>query len=128
MKMKNKNKYWLIAGLISAFSFFIHLILGQITLVTPLLGSNLTLQVKTEFLAVWHMVSIILLATPFVYFYFGIKNLASSVMICLLSNLYLVFGVVFILSGLYNSIFVPQWILLLPIGIFGLLGIKKHSL
>ena len=126
--MKDKNIYWLIAGLISAFSFFIHLFLGQITLVAPLLKSNLTLQVKTEFLAVWHMVSIILLATPFVYFYFGFKNLSSSVMICLLSNLYLVFGIVFIISGLYNMVFVPQWTLLLPIGIFGLLGIKKHSL
>ena len=126
--MKNKNTYWIIAGYISGFSFFIHLLLGQETLVKPLLESNLNLQVKTELLAVWHMVSIVLLATPFVYFYYGIKNLASSIMICLLSNLYLVFGVIFIVCGFIHTVFVPQWTLLLPIGIFGLLGIKKHSL
>ncbi len=126
--MKNLNKYWLIAGVISAVSFFVHLILGQLDLIDPMLESNLSLQVRTELVAVWHMVSVILLATAVVYIYYGIKNFPSSVMICLLSNLYLVFGIVFIISGLYYSIFTPQWILLMPIGVFGLFGIKKHSL
>lgn len=126
--MKNKNKYWISAGIISAITFIIHLTLGQVDLVNPLLESELTTQVKTEFLAVWHMVSIVLLATAFLYIYNGIKNFTSSITICLLSNLYLGFGVIFILSGIYFSIFVPQWILLIPIGILGLVGIKKHSL
>lgn len=126
--MKSKNIYWLLAGGISAFTFIIHLTLGQIDIVNPMLESELTIQVKTELLSVWHMISVILLATAGLFFYYGIKNFPSSVMICLLSNLYLVFGLVFIASGLYSWIFVPQWILLLPIGIFGLIGIKKHAL
>lgn len=126
--MKKINKYWLVAGGISVITTIIHLTMGQQDLVNPMLESNLTLQSKTEFLAVWHMVSVILLATSVLYVMYAFKNLPSSVMICLLSNLYLVFGLVFILSGLYNSIFAPQWILLKPIGVFGLLGIKKHSL
>ena len=126
--MKKKNTYWLIAGLISTISFFIHLILGQSTLINPLLESKLTLQVKTELLGVWHMISLILFATSFLYFYYSIKNVISSITICLLSNLYLAFGVIFIISGLINSVFTPQWILLIPIGIFGLLGIKKHTI
>ena len=127
IEMKNKNTYWLIAGIISVITFVIHLTLGQVDLVHPLLESNLSIQVKTEFLAVWHMVSVILLSTSVLYFYYGIKNFPSSVMMCLLSNLYLVFGLVFIVSGIYNAIFVPQWILLLPIGVFGLLGIHIKS-
>jgi hypothetical protein len=126
--MKNKNIHWIIAGVVSALTFIIHLTMGQVDLVNPLMESELTIQVKTEFLAVWHLVSVVLLVTPILYFYYGFKNLSSSLIICLLSNLYLAFGIVFILAGIYNSIFVPQWILLLPIGFFGLLGIKKHSL
>lgn len=126
--MKNKNTYWVIAGGISAITFFIHLTLGQLDLVNPLLDSKLPIPIKTEFLAIWHMISLLLLATSVVYIFFGIKNFPSSITICLLSNLYLAFGVVFILTGIYTMTFVPQWILLLPIGVLGLLGIKKHSL
>ncbi|MGB1041386.1 MAG: hypothetical protein ACPGVD_10975, partial [Flavobacteriales bacterium] len=79
--MKNKNKYWISAGIISAITFIIHLTLGQVDLVNPMLESGLTTQVKTEFLAVWHMVSIVLLATAFLYFYNGIKNFTSSITI-----------------------------------------------
>ena len=118
----------MIAGVIAAITFFIHLILGQSTLINPMMESDLGTLVKTEFLAVWHMISVILLATAVLYIVYSIKNIPSSVMICLLSNLYLVFGVVFILAGIYNNVFILQWILLLPIGILGLVGIKKHSI
>ncbi len=118
----------MIAGGISAVTFIVHLIMGQIDLINPLMESGLTIQVKTELLAVWHMISLLLLATSVVFIFFGIKNFPTSITICLLSNLYIAFGVIFIITGIYTMTFAPQWILLLPIGIFGLLGIKKHSL
>jgi hypothetical protein len=126
--MKNKNTYWIIAGGISVITFFVHLIIGQIDLINPLIESGLTTQVKTELLAVWHMISLLLLASSVVFIFFGIKNFPTSITICLLSNLYLAFGLIFIIVSIYIMTFAPQWILLLPIGIFGLLGIKKHSL
>ena len=73
-KMKNKNTYWILAGLIGIITFIIHLTLGQVDLVNPLLESNLSIQIKTEFIAVWHMVSVVLIATNILYFYFGIKK------------------------------------------------------
>ena len=43
--MKNKNTYWIIAGGISVITFFVHLIIGQIDLINPLIESGLTTQV-----------------------------------------------------------------------------------
>lgn len=106
--MKNKNTYWIIAGGISVITFFVQLIIGQIDLINPLIESGLTTQVKTELLAVWHMISLLLLATSVVFIFFGIKNFPTSITIYLLSNLYLAFGLIFIIVSIYTMTFAPQ--------------------
>jgi len=125
--MKNTNKYWLTASVLAFTTAIIHLYQGQLDLINPLLESELSSQIKTELLGVWHMISLLLLATAGVYLFFAIKNLPSSITLCLLSNLYFAFGLVFIGVSLFTGNFAPQFILLIPIGFFGLIGIKKHA-
>ncbi len=124
---KKKNNYWIIAGAISGFTAVVHLIGGQLTLVDPLLDSNLSGQVKTEWLSAWHIVTFTLFLTAYYLLKYGMnpeKN--SNVEVArLIGILYLLFSVSFILSSLAMNIFAPQWILLLPIGLLTLAGRKK---
>ena len=71
--MKIKNIYWIIAGVINLLTAFLHLIGGQMSLVDPLSKSNLELQVKTELLGVWHMVTVMLFMSSIVLLMFGLK-------------------------------------------------------
>ena len=66
--MKTKNTYLIIAGVLTLFTAFLHLIGGQIDLINPLFKSNLENQIQTELLGVWHMVTIILFASSIVFF------------------------------------------------------------
>ena len=65
--MKNKNTYWIIAGILNLFTSILHLIGGQIDLINPLFKSNLSIQIKSQLLGGWHMVTIILFASSFIF-------------------------------------------------------------
>ncbi len=125
--MKNKNIYLIIAGAINLFTGFLHAVGGQSTLINPLLGTNLEGLVKTELLGAWHMVTVTLFATSFILLYFGFKRLEKPniELLKFTSYLYILFSVAFILVSLFQAVFAPQWVLLLPIGILGLIGNKK---
>lgn len=124
--MKNKNNYWLIAGVINTLTAILHTVGGQIDLISPLLNSEVDSQIKTELLGVWHMGTIILWSTSLVFFQcgFNIKE-KNHQLIPFLSYLYLLFSGAFVFSSLFSSVLAPQWIVLLPIGILGILGMKK---
>ncbi len=126
MTEKKKNNYWMIAGILCLFTAFVHLIGGQLDLVNPLLESNLTAQAKTEWLAVWHVITVILFLSAYYLIKSGLnpmKNQNSDVL-QLIGILFILFSIVFIVSSLWMKIFAPQWILLLPIG---LLALKKEQ-
>ncbi len=124
-----KNKYWKIAGIISLLISLLHTIGGQITDVSPLLKSNLEDLVKTELLGAWHMVTITLFTTSFIFLYFGFKRKENPniELLSFISYLYILFGLGFAIISLVQDTFAPQWIMLLPIGILGLIGIKKSQ-
>jgi len=128
--MKTKNIYLIIGGIINLFTAFLHLIGGQITLIKPLNDSNLELQVKTELLGVWHMVTIILFLTSFLLLYFGFKQGKSlpKELIKFIGYIYILFSVSFIILSIINSQLAPQWTLLLPIGVLALIGIRKSKI
>lgn len=127
--MKFTNTYWIIAGILNLLTFLLHLIGGQLDLINPLFQSDLNAQIQTELLGAWHMVTIILFASSIIYFKYGIikKGRESFDAIAFISYLYIAFSFAFIFSSLFNSIFAPQWILLLPIGLLGVLGIRKSK-
>ncbi|AUP77725.1 hypothetical protein [Flavivirga eckloniae] len=122
---KTKNTLWIITGIINVITLFIHLIAGQTDLIDPFLKSDINSQIKTELLGVWHMVTIILLGSSIIYLKYGINNKKHFELIYFISFLYIAFSLAFILSSAFSSVFAPQWILLLPIGVLGIIGIKK---
>jgi hypothetical protein len=124
--MKNKNIYLLIAGFLNLFTAFIHLIGGQITLLSPLRNSNLTTQVITEFLGVWHMATAVLFYTSILLIQKGFKaNNVSKEVIHFMGILYILFGLSFVGASIYEMQLAPQWALLLPIGVLALIGKKR---
>jgi len=127
--MKNKNTFWIIAGMLNLFTSFLHLIGGQIGLINPLLHSRLENQIQTEMLGVWHMVTIILFASSIIFLKYGFtKNKKLNFeLITFISYLYIAFSFAFIFSSVFKSILAPQWILLFPIGILGIVGLKKSK-
>jgi len=128
--IRKMNYSWLIAGIVNLLTALIHTFGGQLDLVNPLLKSNLSDQSKAEWLGVWHMVTLLLFATTYVIF----RNTLVAVqvrkleIITFIGFLYVLFSVPFIISSIINSLLAPQWILLLPIGLLLLIGIKREKL
>jgi len=123
---KNKNYFILIAGIINSFTALLHTIGGQIDLVSPLQESNLTNQSKAEWFGVWHMVTIVLIATSFILIRTFIKNKQNE-NLRHIGYLYVLFALPFIISSLLNGLLAPQWILLLPIGLLTIIGQRKYD-
>lgn len=125
--MRTKNIFWIVTGLLNLFTAFIHVIGGQITLINPILKSELTNQIQTEMLGVWHAITVILFASSIAFLGYGFANTKNTrtELIAFLSYLYIAFSIAFIFSSIHGRILAPQWILLLPIGLLGLLGIHK---
>ncbi len=126
--MKNKNIFWLLAGILNLFSALLHTFAGQTELINPLLSSNLENQIQIELLAVWHMITLFMFFTSavFVYNYSKAKLECKSV-IQFISYVYFLFSVSFIGVSIMNQTLAPQFILLLPIGILGLIGVRKYK-
>lgn len=122
-----KNNYWIIAGGLNLFVFFLHLIGGQTELVNSMLNTDLSVDIKSQWVGAWHMVTIILFGTSLILLLAGFnkKYSTNTDLLKLIGYLNLLFCLPFILSGFYYGILVPQWILFLPIGILIIIGLKK---
>jgi len=125
-----KNTYWIIAGTLNLITFFLHLIGGQASLINPMLDTTLSIEIKSQLVGAWNMISNILLATSLVLLYAGFKQKITSnlELISFVGYLNLSFCFPFILTGFYYGLLVPQWIFFLPIGILTIIGIKKAKL
>ena len=122
-----KNKYLILAGILNFLTFLLHLIGGQIDLVNPMLETKLEVEKSAQLVGAWQMVSIILIATSCILLSAGFnkKFAKNTELISLIAYLNLAFCFPFILAGFYYQLFVPQWVLFLPIGILALMGVKK---
>jgi len=116
-----------IAGIINLIVAFVHLFMGQWDLVDPLINSNMELQQKGELIAAWHIVTIFLFATSYMLLLTGFSKdeKRSAEIIKPIGIFYVLASLPFITVSVWYGIFAPQWIFLLPIGIFALLGVKK---
>lgn len=123
-----KNVYWIIAGFVNLGIFLLHLIGGQLELVNPLLNSNLSKVVISQWTGAWHMVSIVILATSTVLLLAGFnkKYQENLELIKFCGYLNFAFCIPFICASLYFDLFVSQWILFLPVALFANIGIKKR--
>ena len=125
--MKTKTIYLKIAGFLNVFTAFLHTIGGQMDLINPFLKLGLNTQIKAELLGVWHMVTIFLFSTSYILLLAGFKQKKHFQLIQFIGFLFILMSIPFIINSIVYQILVPQWILLLPIGILTLIGINKTN-
>ncbi|KZN52191.1 hypothetical protein N474_23535 [Pseudoalteromonas luteoviolacea CPMOR-2] len=122
------NTWLLCSGLLALATAAVHIVAGQRDPVRPFLNSNLEDVPKATLLACWHMVSVMLLCGACTLIFIGWKGDAQYYTLTyLIGVIYVLFTVVFIVVGTYFFKFtalvkLPQWVLLLPIGLLALLG------
>ncbi|WP_266157840.1 hypothetical protein [Dyella silvatica] len=123
------NKPLLFSAVLAAFTAMVHVLAGGVTVAAPLLASSLDLTPKLTLYAVWHLVSATLALTSVALLIAAFPRHASSsrYLVLFISVLWLGFGGVFILiasirpeEGLLLEL--PQWTLLLPVGLLALWG------
>ena len=128
--MNKKNIYWIISGLLMFLTAFVHTFGGQIDLVKPLLESNLKVQAKSEWMGAWHSITILLFGSS----YYLLKNgfdkskTVKRSLIYAIGILYCLISIPFLVTSFYFKVLAPQWIILLPIGILAIIGVKKSQL
>jgi len=122
------NIWILSSGLLALLTALIHVFAGQIDPVRPFLKSTLDDIPKASLLACWHLVSVTLFVSSLVLLYVGWYDIDSLYFIIqLLGFLYILYASVFVAVGLYffglkAVVKLPQWILLLPIGLLANYG------
>lgn len=122
----NYNLYLLVAGCIALFTACLHLIGGHFHPVRPFLNTSMSKTVKCIFYACWHMVTVSLFASA-CWYLFSAFNPVSPVSVYILSAQFILFGILFLVVGSYLKLArfylrLPQWILLIPVGLFGFIG------
>ncbi len=105
----------LVAGVLVVFTAAVHVFVSTPEIRWPLLSSPLPQQISLLLFACWHLVSIALAVSTFV------------------SVMWLLFGLVFVAVGLSfrgwaGLMILPQWILLIPVGVLGYVGARRHAL
>jgi hypothetical protein len=129
------NRTLLFTALIAAFTAAIHIFVGTPEIQKPLLQSGLPQEVRLLLYTCWHLVSVTLSLSAVAFFVSAFANLSDSSrnMVKLVSFMWLCFGFVFVAVALLHSgvsmlLKLPQWILLLPVGLLGLLGCSNQAL
>ncbi len=123
-------KSWVSAGSLNLFTALIHLISGHFEIVNPLLNSTIDTVVLATLYACWHMVTVILFGSSILLLYIGIKptQFLSNYLATIVGTLYILFSLVFMILMIeYGFSNLPQWTLLLPIGLLSLYGTKKQK-
>ncbi len=122
------NLLVLAAGIIAVFTTLVHVIAGQIDPARPLLTSDLEPVAKATLMACWHIVSLALASSSLALVYASVdaENVAST-MVWWIGLAYAAFAAVFVIVGWFffgakGLIKLPQWTLLLPIGVLAMFG------
>lgn len=128
------NKYLIATTLLSSFTAILHTFIGTSEIEIPLLSAGLKPEISLLLLACWHLVSVTLILSAVAYFLIAknIHNQQYSILGQFISVLWIGFGFVFILIALIYAdprmlLLLPQWILLIPIGLLGFWGSRKTS-
>jgi hypothetical protein len=123
------NRPLLIAGLLATLTFAVHLFLGGADVAAPLLASALDEEPKLTLYAVWHMVSMALGLSALALFVGSLPRheQPARYLVRFVSLLWCAFAIVCLViaalqPGLDWFLRLPQWILLLPVGLLGLWG------
>lgn len=128
------NRLLLIAALLAGFTAAVHIFAGGADVAAPLLASSMAGEPKLTLYAVWHMASVALAMSAAALFIGSLPRHAHSAryLVLFVSALWCAFGVVFLTvvaiqpeSGWLLKL--PQWVLLLPVGLLGLWAAGFHT-
>ena len=116
-----KTRY-LIATILILFGFIVHSIGGELMDIKSLMASDIPLNLKIELWAVWYLVAIDFLISGILMFYILKRNsiAENTLLINFIGLRMLLYGIVFLILIMilkFNPFLVPQWILLIAIGI-----------
>ena len=119
-----------LAFLLALLTTAVHIFVGTPEIFQPLMTSNMSLDIRLMLFTCWHAVSL-LLGISAVFYYLAIKTTyISNLTINLISGIWVAFGLIFLMAtALYGNADVfwllPQWTILIPVGLFGLWGKVK---
>lgn len=122
------NGYLFAAGLVAAVVSAIHIVAGHFDPVRPLLASSMADIPKLTMHAVWHMVSVDLVATASTLLALAwLEPVGTELVALLTAARYAAYSVVFVviasrLPGRASVMRLPQWLLLAPVAILACLG------
>lgn len=123
------NRLLVIAAILAAVTTAVHVLAGGPDVAAPLLASSIAGEPKLTLYAVWHMASVVLaMSVPALIVGSSPRHArAARYLVLFVSTLWCAFGLVFLglvaiqpESGWLFKL--PQWILLLPVGLLGLWG------
>ncbi len=131
--MNNRiNIFCLISGIVCLITAFLHLIAGQANVIQPFLKSGLLPDAKYTLLACWHMITAYLFTSGCMLIYIGITPgfKAGIVLSRFIGVQFIAFAIIFLIINFMVSspkffLSLPQWILLLPIGLLAIKGKQK---
>ena len=119
------NWLLIVAGVLASLTSVIHLFAGGNDVAEPLLDASLKDDVKYALYACWHFVSAFFVTSALSLLGAGFGVLPKETgWIIGVSSLWVLFGLVFLFISLWvnnlEGVFrLPQWVLLLPVGILG---------
>ncbi|WP_296509365.1 hypothetical protein [Rhodoferax sp.] len=128
------NRPLLAATLLAGFTAALHTFGGTLEIEAPLLQSNISPRISLMLLACWHMVTVVLAISAIALaLAYRKPTPASMATVTLVSYLWLSFGAVFIGIDLFYAgpamlLQLPQWVLLLPVGVLGLWSVRYPAL
>jgi len=126
--MKKRNIYWMLAGAINLVTAVVHLIGGQLDLVNPLLSSDISKEVKAQWLGAWHIVTIALFLSSFYLIRYSRSGSKANLdLIKYIGASYILFSIPFLVVFFTYSFAAIQWVLLLPIGLLVIAGIRHRN-
>lgn len=124
---------WLIltSALIAAATTLIHALLGGRDVAVPLLRSEASEEVRLTMYACWHMVTAALGLSSIALLLIALGFIKENSLAQLIGILWVLFASVFlfvtlVLANPRGWFRFPQWTLLLPVGVFALLGSLQH--
>lgn len=124
-----RNNYYLLAGILCVIVAFIHVIGGQLSLVNPLLGSQLKPNVITEWLGAWHMITVMLFVFGYILIRFGLNTVQEHYsLVNVIMLLCFLFSFCFIGASIIQGQHAPQYSLFLSIAFLCYLGRTKINI
>jgi hypothetical protein len=124
------NVWWLASGLLCLGTALLHTVAGHFNPVLPFLRAELEATVKATLHACWHMVTVTLFLSALALLGLGVSPglPGASLLATFLAGLYLLYGPVFLVIGARRFggrglLCLPQWLLLVPVGVLAALGV-----